>query len=207
MRRAVLFMVAAAACACSSADKKIPETRSLPGMSGEDKAGLYAILETSQGTIEARLFPDEAPLAVENFVSLARGEKEWTDSNTKKRTKRSLYEGTLFHRVLEGFMIQGGDPTGTGAGGPGYTFKDEFQTGRSFSKPGILAMANSGPNTNGSQFFITVARTQWLDRRHTIFGEVVRGMETVLAISAVSRNGRDRPFQDQILKSVQIEER
>ncbi|PCI40581.1 MAG: peptidyl-prolyl cis-trans isomerase [Elusimicrobia bacterium] len=176
-------------------------------MSGEDKAGLYAILETSQGTIEARLFPDEAPLAVENFVSLARGEKEWTDSSTKKRTKRSLYEGTLFHRVLEGFMIQGGDPTGTGAGGPGYTFKDEFQTGRSFSKPGILAMANSGPNTNGSQFFITVARTQWLDRRHTIFGEVVRGMETVLAISAVSRNGRDRPFQDQILKSVQIEER
>ncbi len=207
MRRGLIVGVAAAFIACSSAEKKAAETRDLPGMSGENQAGLYAVMETSRGIIEVRLFPDEAPKGVENFVGLSKGGKEWVHPGTKKKTKKPLYAGTRFHRVVPGFMIQGGDPLGTGGGTPGYSFEDEFHPGRSFVKPGIVAMANTGPNSNGSQFFITLSPTPWLDKRHTIIGEVVRGFPTVEAIAAVSRDGQDRPLEDQILKSVKIEER
>jgi peptidyl-prolyl cis-trans isomerase A (cyclophilin A) len=151
-------------------------------MIDEARAGhdLYATFKTSLGDIVVQLFPKDAPLTVENFVGLATGEKEWTDPKTEKKvTGRPLYDNTVFHRVIPDFMIQGGDPLGRGTGGPGFKFKDEFQSGRSFDKPGILAMANSGPNTNGSQFFITEVLTRWLDNKHTIFGEVVSGFELV----------------------------
>ncbi len=140
---------------------------------------LYATLKTSLGDIELKLFAKDAPKAVENFVGLAAGEKEWTDPRTGSKTTRPLYDGTEFHRVIPEFMIQGGDPLGQGTGGPGYKFEDEFQSGRSFDKPCLLAMANSGPNTNGSQFFITEVPTEWLNGRHTIFGEVINGCELV----------------------------
>jgi peptidyl-prolyl cis-trans isomerase A (cyclophilin A) len=140
---------------------------------------LYATFKTSVGEIVLKLFPEKAPKTVENFVSLAEGTKEWSDPKSGQKAKRPLYDGTIFHRVIPDFMIQGGDPLGTGTGGPGYKFADEIGPDNKFAKPGLLAMANAGPNTNGSQFFITEVPTPWLDKGHTIFGEVVRGNDLV----------------------------
>src|SRR6202022_2416547 len=159
--------------------------------------GLYATFETSEGTIVCRLFEKEAPKTVANFVELAEGKREWTHPSTNKKSKDPLYNGTIFHRVIPDFMIQGGDPQGTGTGGPGYQFEDETQgSAHRFDKAGKLAMANAGPNTNGSQFFITVGKTDWLTGKHTIFGEVVEGYDIVNNITAVPRNRQDRPAKD-----------
>ena len=170
----------------------------------EKKAPLYATLKTSMGDIVVLLFEDKAPKTVENFVGLATGTKEWMDPKTGERVKRPLYNGTIFHRVIPNFMIQAGDPLGNGTGGPGYRFADEFNPDLKHSKPGIVSMANAGPNTNGSQFFITEQATPWLDGRHSVFGEVVKGEEVVHAIAAVPRNPRDRPLKDVVLNEVVI---
>jgi len=165
--------------------------------------GTYATLVTSMGDIKVKLLDDTAPRTVENFVALATGTKEW---RTRFETKKEpLYPGTIFHRVIPDFMIQGGDPLGNGTGGPGYQFADEFNGGPTFNGPGYLAMANAGPNTNGSQFFITVAATPWLNGKHTIFGIVVEGQDVADAISKVPAI-RDRPNTDIVLKEVRIEE-
>jgi peptidyl-prolyl cis-trans isomerase A (cyclophilin A) len=170
----------------------------------EKKAPVYATLKTSMGDIVIQLFDDKAPRTVANFVGLATGTKEWTDPKTGEKVKRPLYSGTIFHRVIPGFMIQGGDPLGNGTGGPGYRFEDEFHPDLRHSKAGILSMANAGPNTNGSQFFITFQATPHLDGRHSVFGEVVKGQEVVTAIATVSRDPRDRPIKDVVLKEVVI---
>ena len=167
---------------------------------------LTATLQTNQGRIVLRLFPDHAPKTVRNFVELAEGGREWTDPRTGRSTTSKLYDGTIFHRVIPDFMIQGGDPTGTGMGGPGYRFQDETKgSPHKFDKPGKLAMANSGPGTNGCQFFITVAPTIWLTGNHTIFGEVVEGQDIVTKISLVPRTGQDKPHKPVVLESVVIE--
>jgi peptidyl-prolyl cis-trans isomerase A (cyclophilin A) len=169
------------------------------------QAGTYATFETSQGTIVCRLFEKDAPVTVKNFIELAEGTREWTHPSTRQKSKANLYDGTIFHRVIPNFMIQGGDPEGTGMGGPGYKFEDETKgSPHKFDKPGKLAMANAGPNTNGSQFFITVAPTPWLTGNHTIFGEVVEGQDVADKITAVPRNKQDKPLQDVVLKSVKI---
>ncbi|MBN2058639.1 MAG: peptidylprolyl isomerase [Candidatus Saganbacteria bacterium] len=165
---------------------------------------LYAKLQTSQGDIICLLFSDSAPLTVANFVGLANGEKEWTDPNTGEKTSRPLYNGTIFHRVIPDFMIQGGDPLGTGMGEPGYRFKDEIDPALTFSNPGMLAMANSGANSNGSQFFITVAPTTWLNGKHTIFGRVIEGQDVVESISLVKRDKQNRPLTPVVLEKVTI---
>jgi peptidyl-prolyl cis-trans isomerase A (cyclophilin A) len=156
---------------------------------------IFAIFDTTEGAFKVRLFADEAPKTVENFVTLAEGAK----------TGKPFYDGTVFHRVIPNFMIQGGDPEGTGRGGPGYRFADEFHPSLKHSKPGFLSMANAGPNTNGSQFFVTVAATPWLDNKHTIFGEVTEGYSVVETIAAVPRNSQDRPLKEVKLNSVKIE--
>jgi peptidyl-prolyl cis-trans isomerase A (cyclophilin A) len=166
---------------------------------------LTATLQTNHGVIKVRLFPDHAPKTVRNFVELAEGAREWTDPQTGQRTTRRLYDGTAFHRVIAGFMIQGGDPLGTGTGGPGYRFGDEFHPDLAFSRPYLLAMANAGPGTNGSQFFITTVPTPWLTGKHTIFGEVIEGTEIVDQISQVKTDRRDSPVAKVVLESVQIE--
>ena len=167
---------------------------------------LYAELETSQGKIVCELYAKEAPITVANFVGLAKGEKEWLDPKTHEKTTKPLYDGTIFHRVIPDFMIQGGDPLGMGIGGPGYKFSDETDNELNFDKPGVLAMANSGPNTNGSQFFITVAPTSWLTGKHTIFGQVIEGFEIVDAISKVERDPRDKPVEPVVIKKLIIKE-
>ena len=168
--------------------------------------GTYAVLETSEGTIVCRLFEKDAPKTVANFVELAEGKREWKHPTTRQTTKQPLYHGTIFHRVIPDFMIQGGDPMGTGFGGPGYQFEDETKgSPHRFDKAGKLAMANAGPNTNGSQFFITVASTEWLTGKHTIFGEVVEGYDIVEKISRAPRNKQDRPHKDVVVKTVKIE--
>jgi len=168
--------------------------------------GTYATFETSQGTIVCRLFESDAPATVKNFIELAEGTREWTHPRTRQKSKSNLYDGTIFHRVIPNFMVQGGDPEGTGMGGPGYKFEDETKgSPHKFDKPGKLAMANAGPNTNGSQFFITVAPTPWLTGNHTIFGEIVEGQDVADKITAVPRNRQDRPLEDVVLKSVKIE--
>ena len=162
---------------------------------------------TSMGTFTVRLMPDHAPQTVANFVELATGAREWQDPRSGGKKTEPLYEGTIFHRVIPDFMIQGGDPEGTGRGGPGYTFADECPPGGpAFDRPGLLAMANAGPNTNGSQFFVTVAPTPHLTGKHTIFGEVVDGMDVVDAISTVPTGAQDRPREDVVLERVEIEE-
>src|SRR5436305_6150358 len=168
-------------------------------------AGTYASFETSQGNIVIKLFEKEAPKTVENFTGLAEGTKEFTNEKTGKKEKRPFYDGLIFHRVIPNFMIQGGCPHGSGMGGPGYKFADEFHPSLKHSKPGKLSMANSGPNTNGSQFFITVAPTPHLDNRHTLFGEVVEGYDVVEKISKVPRNSQDRPNKEVKINSVKIE--
>ena len=170
----------------------------------EKKEPLYATLKTSMGDIVVQLFEDKAPKTVANFVGLASGTKEWTDPKTGDKVKRPLYNGTVFHRVIPGFMIQGGDPLGNRTGGPGYRFEDEFNPDLRHSKAGILSMANAGPNTNGSQFFITTQATPFLDGKHSVFGEVVKGQEVVVAIAGVARDGRDRPAKDVVLREVVI---
>ncbi len=167
---------------------------------------LTATLRTSEGTVLVRLFPDHAPKTVQNFVDLAAGSREWTDPRTRQPTAAKLYDGTVFHRVIPRFMIQGGDPLGTGTGGPGYQFGDEIHPDLQFDRPYLLAMANAGPGTNGSQFFITVVPTPHLNGKHTIFGEVVDGRDVVDRISQAQTGRSDRPVQDVVLESVSIEE-
>jgi peptidyl-prolyl cis-trans isomerase A (cyclophilin A) len=168
--------------------------------------GTYATFDTSEGTIVVRLFEQEAPVTVKNFIDLAEGSREWTHPTSRAKSNNPLYNGTIFHRVIPDFMVQGGDPTGTGMGGPGYQFQDETKgSPHKFDKPGKLAMANSGPNTNGSQFFITVAATPWLTGNHTIFGEVVEGQDVADKITKLPRNRQDKPNKDVVLNSVKIE--
>lgn len=168
--------------------------------------GTYAVFNTSEGQVVCRLFEKEAPKTVANFVELAEGKREWTHPTTRAKSQDKLYDGTVFHRVIPDFMIQGGDPAGNGMGGPGYKFEDETKgSPHRFDKKGKLAMANAGPNTNGSQFFITVAGTDWLTGKHTIFGEVVEGQEIVDKISKVSRDRSDKPTKPVVLESVAIE--
>jgi peptidyl-prolyl cis-trans isomerase A (cyclophilin A) len=165
---------------------------------------LTALLRTNHGDVVVRLFPDHAPKTVRNFVELAEGSREWKDPNTGQTSRGKLYDGTIFHRIIPDFMIQGGDPLGTGTGGPGYKFADEFHPDLAFSRPYLLAMANAGPGTNGSQFFITTVPTPWLDRKHTIFGEVIQGSDVIDAISRVKTGVNDRPVEDVVLESVVI---
>jgi peptidyl-prolyl cis-trans isomerase A (cyclophilin A) len=168
-------------------------------------AGTYAIFETSQGNIVIRLLEKEAPKTVANFIGLAEGTKEFTDEMSGKKLKKNYYDGLTFHRVIPDFMIQGGCPRGDGRGGPGYTFPDEFHSSLKHSKAGKLSMANSGPGTNGSQFFITVAATPWLDNKHTIFGEVVEGQEVADKISKLPRDSNDRPRTPVTVNKLRIE--
>jgi peptidyl-prolyl cis-trans isomerase A (cyclophilin A) len=165
-----------------------------------------ATLHTTLGDIVIELFPDHAPKTVANFVELATGAKEWTDPRTGKKSTEKLYDGTIFHRVISGFMIQGGDPLGQGFGGPGYSFADEFHGELSFDRPYILAMANSGPNSNGSQFFITAAPTTWLNRKHTIFGEVkdAASQAVVDKIESTPTGAQDKPVTPVVINSVTI---
>jgi peptidyl-prolyl cis-trans isomerase A (cyclophilin A) len=166
----------------------------------------YAHFTTSEGKFTIQLYDQDAPKTVENFVGLATGAKEWTDPRTGRKSTAPYYNGTVFHRVIDGFMSQGGDPLGQGTGGPGYKFADEFHPKRRHDKAGVLSMANSGPNTNGGQFFVTLAPTPWLDNKHSVFGEVVEGMDVVKKIgsTATSKPG-DRPVKPITIESVTIE--
>jgi len=166
---------------------------------------LTATLQTNQGPVVIRLFPDQAPKTVRNFVELAEGGRQWTDPRTGRETTSKLYDGTIFHRVIPDFMIQGGDPLGSGRGGPGYKFADEIHPDLHFDRPYLLAMANAGPGTNGSQFFITVAPTPWLNGKHTIFGEVIEGADVVDAISRLKTGSQDRPVEDVTIESVTVD--
>ena len=200
--------------ACSTG-KNVVTKSAVSGADGEESSTeeiiklekkMKAIIETNMGNIEIELFPEESPLTVENFVGLAEGKKEFVDPKTGEKTKRNFYDGLTFHRVIPEFMIQGGCPLGTGTGGPGYTFKDETDNGLAFDKPGLLAMANAGPNTNGSQFFITEVKTPWLTGHHTIFGQVVssKDLEVVKKIARVDSDLSDKPLDDVIIKKVII---
>ncbi|KAF0133781.1 MAG: peptidyl-prolyl cis-trans isomerase A (cyclophilin A) [Candidatus Saganbacteria bacterium] len=183
---------------------------SLNGLSAEGKIKMkktYATFETSMGKIVCELFPGKAPKTVKNFAALAKGEQGWLDPKSGEIEKKPLYDGTIFHRVIPDFMIQGGDPMGNGMGGPGYKFNDEFADDLKFDISGRLAMANSGPNTNGSQFFITLAATPWLNSKHTIFGQVMQGQDIVEKISMVARSQNDRPAKEVVLKKVTITEK
>ncbi len=166
---------------------------------------LTATLRTNQGQVVIRLFPDHAPKTVRNFVELAEGSRQWTDPRTGRTTTDKLYDGTVFHRVIPDFMIQGGDPLGSGRGGPGYKFADEIHPDLAFDRPYLLAMANAGPGTNGSQFFITVVPTPWLNGKHTIFGEVIEGADVIDLISRVKTGSQDRPVEDVTIESVTVE--
>jgi peptidyl-prolyl cis-trans isomerase A (cyclophilin A) len=168
---------------------------------------VYAEFVTSEGNFTIRLFDQEAPNTVANFVGLAEGTKEWTDPRTNQKGTQPYYDGTIFHRVIDGFMIQGGDPLGQGYGGPGYKFADEFHPSLRHSKPGILSMANAGPNTNGGQFFITLGPTPHLDNKHSVFGEVEGGMDVVRKIGGTQTGPRDRPVKDVVIQTVKIERR
>jgi len=167
----------------------------------------YARFVTTEGNFTVRLFDQEAPQTVENFVGLAEGTKQWSDPRTNQKVQKPYYDGTIFHRVIDGFMIQGGDPLGQGIGGPGYNFADEFHPKLRHNKAGILSMANRGPNTNGGQFFITLAPTPHLDDRHAVFGEVVEGMDVVSKIGRTRTGDRDRPVKDVVIQNVTIERR
>jgi len=192
------FILMAFSFNSKAAEKKAKETKK-----GKD---MIAVFETNKGTFKVKLFSDKAPKTVENFVGLAEGTKEWTDPKTGNKVKKPFYDGLKFHRVIPNFMIQGGDPLGTGTGGPGYRFEDEFPAGApKHDKPGMLSMANAGPNTNGSQFFVTVAATPWLDGKHTVFGEVIEGMDVVTDISKVKTGAMDRPTEDVVIKHLKIE--
>lgn len=181
--------------------KKDAKKKASKATKGKD---MIATFETNKGTFKVKLFADKAPKTVENFVGLAEGTKEYTDTKTGKKTKSHFYDGLKFHRVIPNFMIQGGDPLGTGSGGPGYQFGDEIVGDLRHSKPGILSMANAGPGTNGSQFFVTVEATPWLDGKHTVFGEVIEGMDIVTQISKAKTAPGDRPLEDIVIKTLTI---
>ena len=182
------------------------KAEAIPAQKGEKKRmGKTAIFHTTEGDITVELFADKAPETVANFIGLATGEKEWTDPRTGEKKKGTpLYNGTIFHRVIKNFMIQGGDPLGQGTGGPGYRFKDEVNTGLVFDGPGYLAMANAGPNTNGSQFFITTVPTSWLNNKHTIFGKVTKGQDVVSKIESTTTGPMDKPKKDIKINSIEI---
>lgn len=169
------------------------------------KPGIYAHFETTEGPFTVRFFDKEAPKTVANFVGLAEGTKEFKDPKTGATTKRPYYDGIIFHRVIDGFVIQGGDPLGQGYGGPGYNFADEFHPSLRHDRAGLLSMANAGPNTNGSQFFITLAATPHLDNRHSIFGEVVEGLDVVKKIGKIKTDRNDRPVTPVVMNKVTIE--
>ena len=177
----------------------------LAGQAKEKKLepGIYAHFETTEGSFTVKFFDRDAPKTVQNFVGLAEGTIDTISGKPGK--SKPYYDGLTFHRIIAGFMIQGGDPTGTGSGGPGYRFADEFSPNRKFTKAGILAMANAGPNTNGSQFFITLGATDWLNGKHTIFGEVVSGMDVIKKMGAVKTGPGDRPATPVVMKKVTIE--
>jgi peptidyl-prolyl cis-trans isomerase A (cyclophilin A) len=169
------------------------------------KPGTYARFDTSMGSFTIELFEEDAPKTVANFVGLAEGTTEWTDPKSGDAVKKPFYDGLIFHRVIDQFMIQGGCPLGRGTGGPGYQFADEFSPKRKHAREGVLSMANAGPNTNGSQFFITLAPTPWLDGKHTVFGEVVEGLDIVRAIGKVKTGAQDRPATPVTMTSVKID--
>ncbi|MCB0414723.1 MAG: peptidylprolyl isomerase [Bdellovibrionales bacterium] len=166
---------------------------------------MKAIFETSMGNFTIQLFDQQVPNTVNNFVGLASGEKEFIDAETGEKTKRPFYDGLIFHRIIDGFMIQGGCPLGAGYGGPGYNFADEFHPELAHNKAGILSMANAGPNTNGSQFFITLGPTPHLDNHHSVFGQVVEGMDIVKSIGSTDTDGNDKPRTDVVINKVIIE--
>ncbi|MEA2555422.1 MAG: peptidyl-prolyl cis-trans isomerase [Actinomycetota bacterium] len=164
-----------------------------------------ATIVTNRGSFTVELMPDHAPKTVQNFVDLATGGREWTDPRDGQKKTEALYPGTVFHRVIDGFMIQGGDPAGSGSGGPGYQFEDECPPGGpGFDKPGLLAMANAGPGTNGSQFFVTVAAAPWLNGKHTIFGSVTEGYDVVEAIATTGTGPQDRPLDEVVIERIDI---
>lgn len=165
----------------------------------------FAKFNTTEGDFKVRLYDDKAPKTVANFVGLAEGTQAWTDPKTGQKVTRPFFDGLIFHRVIDGFMLQGGCPLGTGTGGPGYKFADEFGPGLKHDRPGLLSMANSGPHTNGSQFFVTLVPTPWLDNKHALFGEVVEGMDVVQKIGKTPTGRNDRPATDIVINSVQIE--
>ncbi len=179
------------------------------GSTNDPSKDIWATLKTNRGDIVVHLFANHAPTTVENFVGLAEGTREYVDPQSGQQTTGRFYDGLGFHRVIDGFMIQGGDPLGTGSGGPGYTFKDEFHPELQFSKPYLLAMANAGPGTNGSQFFITVGQTPHLNNKHTIFGEVEDpASQQVVDQIATARTGRgDRPVEPVVIETVEVERR
>ncbi len=188
----------------AKSDEKKSKKEASKATDKKEGKDMIAVFETNKGTFKIKLFADKAPKTVENFVGLADGSKEWTNPAGKK-VKTPLYDGTKFHRVIPNFMIQGGDPLGNGTGGPGYRFADEFDKSLKHDKPGILSMANAGPGTNGSQFFVTVAATPWLDGKHTVFGEVIDGMDVVYDISKAKTAPGDRPVEDIVIKSLKIQ--
>lgn len=208
----LLLLATLAVCSCSSNKAVVKETKDKGNeqiLKFTETKKMKAIIETSMGTIEVELFADKAPITVANFVGLAEGTKEFTDLKTGKKTKGKFYDGLTFHRVIPEFMIQGGCPLGTGTGGPGYTFEDETNNGLKFNKPGLLAMANAGPNTNGSQFFITEVNTPWLNGHHTIFGELVStdDLEIVKKIARVETGFSNDPIEPVIIKKITIEKK
>jgi peptidyl-prolyl cis-trans isomerase A (cyclophilin A) len=172
----------------------------------DKKPTLHAVFETTEGKFTCALFPDKAPKTIENFVALAKGTKQFKDPKSGQPAQRPFYDGLIFHRVMPNFMIQGGCPLSTGTGGPGYQFEDEFTDDLTFDRVGRLAMANAGPNSNGSQFFITVAPTPWLNNHHTIFGQVTEGQDVVTKISLVTRDRRDKPLKPVVIQSIKIVE-
>lgn len=172
---------------------------------GDVFVALFAQFKTSEGSFRAQLFEQDAPNTVANFVGLAEGTTTWTDPKTRQQSGERFYDGLIFHRVIDGFMIQGGCPLGTGTGGPGFQFGDEFAPTLRHTRPGLLSMANAGPNTNGSQFFVTLVPTPWLDDRHSIFGEVVDGLDVVQKIGKLPTARGDRPVKDIVIESVTID--
>jgi len=217
LRTALFLILAFAACKDNAAPVSTPapvaakdppkelQAKDVIKMSNipQGAGDLYAVFQTSRGNIVVKLFEKDAPKTVANFVGLATGKQEWVDPRSGQKSKAKLYDGTSFHRVIPQFMIQGGDPLGTGTGGPGYRFEDEFQSGRKFDRPGLLAMANAGPNTNGSQFFITEVATPHLNDRHTIFGEVVKGQDLVPQIARAG-NAQTKLEHVEIVRSEKV---
>lgn len=204
---ACMFLMSASTFAAKAPEKKTEAKEATKKADTKKGKKMFAVVETNQGSFTIELYPDKAPKTVENFVGLAKGTKEWTDPKTGKKEKKPLYNGTVFHRVIKDFMIQGGDPLGNGTGGPGYEFADEFSPDLKHSEAGILSMANAGPGTNGSQFFITAAATPWLDGKHSIFGKVTKGLDVVMKISNVKTGPGDKPVEPVTIKSVKIEEK
>lgn len=186
------------------ADGAQAEKAEAPQVELDQPAGLYAVFETSQGRVVCKLFDEKAPVTVQNFVDLVRGAKKWHNAAENEWSEQPYYDGLTFHRVIPKFMIQGGDYMGNGTGRIGYTFEDEFSPDLVFDRPGRLAMANAGPNTNGAQFFITVEATPWLDHKHSIFGEIAEGQEIANAISQTARDVHDRPLQPVRIRRVVI---